>query len=160
MATSGSTCSRPSFVGQPGIFSSNPSTAQDALNSFSRPFFRIGSAPSVIAQLTTRALHSRKARSAKPPTSASSSGWGEHIRTVTRRRPRRSDFGVEYFAGPSGKPDAHLRLLTKLSTKPSHTSWRRFHATRDLLFLPSTGMLIRPHPSRTGVTLAVMSSSL
>jgi hypothetical protein len=31
-------------------------------------------------------------------------------------------------------------LLTKLSTKPSHTLWRRFHATRDLLFLPSTEM--------------------
>src|SRR5207249_12170365 len=101
LATFGS-ISRPSFLVQPGIFSSNPITAQDALNSFSRPFFRIGSAPSVIAQLTTRALHSRKARSAKPPTSASSPGWGEHIRTVTRRRPRRSDFGVEYFAGPSG----------------------------------------------------------
>jgi len=154
LATSGSTCSRPSFVGQPGIFSSNPRTAQDAFNSFSRPFFRFGSAPNVIAQLTTRALHSCKARSAKPPTSPSSSGWGEHMRTVTRCRPWRSDFGAEYFTGPTGKPDAHLRLLTKLSTKPSHTLWRRVHATRDLLFLPPTEILIRPHPSRTGVTMS------
>src|SRR5439155_21279258 len=35
LATSDSTCSRPSFVGQPGIFSSNPRTSQDAFNSFS-----------------------------------------------------------------------------------------------------------------------------
>src|SRR4029453_9309241 len=48
-------------------------------------------------------------------------------------------------------------LLTKLSTKPSHTLWRRFHATRDLLFLPSTEMWIRPHPSRPG--LSVISST-